>query len=234
MRSHRMRAIRRPIEFAGYIALTEPGSTSAWTISLTSTLTGGVDTVVRARDLVVVVVGASNSATASFTDGSGTWTRVANLYANNTGSTADACFAVFVKIMAATPDTSITVNISTAVFAQGLVYVLRNVNATTPEDVTATTATTTSNGTVPDPPAITPTTIGSAVVACVCGAGAGAVTALTSSDLANFISHGSGFAQVAVGVVFGWGSGAVDPAALGGGGASLRATASVTMAMRPA
>jgi hypothetical protein len=223
-----------PIAFVGSFSPTGPGSSASWTISYAGNLTGGLSTSPQGGDLVVVIVGASNSAARTFTAVTSGYTKVAELYANNTGSTADAIFAVFIKIMGSTPDTNFEVSFSANIFPEAIVYCLRNVDGTTPQDATATTATTVTNGTVPNPAAITPVTLGAAVVACAVASGTGTVTALTSSDLSNFATGGSGFARLGIGVIYDWSSGAVDPAAFGGGGANIRATAAVTLALRPA
>ncbi len=209
-------------------------SSTTITANYGGSLSGGSDSSPREGDYVFVAVCTSNSADLTFSASTAGYTKVADLYANNTGTTADCSMAVFYKRMGASPDSSVTITSSATAFLIATVYVVRGMNASTPMDATATTATTVTNGAVPDPPAITPATARAAVLAVGCAAGSGTMTDLTSSDLANFDSRNTGFAATGIGLIYGWASGAVNPAAFGGGGASLRATASVTMALRPA
>ncbi len=223
------------ISFVGSIYQDGSGASStAITANYGGSLSGGSDSSPREGDYVFVVVCASNSADLTFTASTSGYTKVADLYANNTGTTSDCNMAVFYKRMGASPDSSVTITSSTTAFMIATIYVVRGMNASTPMDTTSTTATTTSNGSVPNPPAITPVTVKAAVLAIGCAAGAGSMTDLTSSDLSNFYSRNTGFAATGMGLRDNWVSGAVDPAAFGGGGANTRATASVTMALRPA
>jgi hypothetical protein len=221
------------IEFVGsFTTLFTGNSVSTWTLSYGNNLTGGLASSPIQGDLVIVIIGSSNSPSITFTAQTSGYTKIANLYANANLTTADACFAVFAKIMNNPADTDFQVNFSSNCYPQGLVYCLRGVNPTVPQDVTPTTAISTSIGVPPDPPAITPTTIGSAIVACGVSAGTGNVSILSSSSLSNFVTAGEGFARLGIGTIYNWSSGSVDPAQFDGG-SNTRATASVTMALRP-
>lgn len=223
-----------PIEFVGvYNIPVGTGNVSSVTITFGGNLTGGLSSSPQEGDIVFVAVGGSAGSTRTFSNSSG-FTLLNNFYVNNTGSTADCCFAVFYKVMGSTPDTSINISVTTATNMIWQVYVLRNVDTSNPIDVTQTTATTATDGSVPNPPAITPVTPGSAVIAIGAGAGTGAMTGYTASDLIEFSSTAiSGFFRIGTGIKqLNWASGVVDPAAFSGGGSSTRATASVTIAVR--
>lgn len=208
-------------------------SATSWTFTYGGSLTGGLANTPQEGDIVFISAGTSASSNAAFLNSSG-FSTLTSLYANNTGSTADCTFTVFYKVMTSTPDTSIDITSTPAVFALFQAFVFRYVDTTTPLDVTATTTTTITNGSMPDPSSITPVTTGAAVVVMAGIAGAGSVSAITTTDLTSFSTDGTGFYEWACGIKqLGWTSGAVDPAVLTGGGSSTRATAAVTIALRP-
>lgn len=134
--------------------------------------------------------------------------------------------------MGATPDTSIT--ISGGGFKVIQAYSFRNVDNVTPLDVTPTSALSTGSDIDPNPPSITPTTSGAAVIVIAGVSGTGSLTALTASTAEDFKEGGSGFFRIGSGVFqYNWSSGSVDPPIYGGGGSSSRACAAVTIALRP-
>lgn len=164
------------------------GQTTDKTITLTS-LTGGLASQPSADDFVIVYFGTSSTADRNLVVSG--YTEVVELWANDD---SDTNLAVAYKFMTATPDTSITLTGGTLNIAEaGAVYisVWRNVNTTTPLDVTQTTATGT-NTVLADPPAITPVTLGSVIVSGAAGAHdkAGAQT-YSSSNLTGFLSVGA-------------------------------------------
>jgi hypothetical protein len=111
---------------------------------------------------------------------------------------------------------------------------LSGVNASPFKDVAVTTATGTNNAR-PNPPSITPVTLGAAVLAVGLGAGNNDVAALTSSDLVDFYSDGNNFTRFGAGLVKNWSAGAVDPVVWEGGTTtSTRSWASASIALRPA
>lgn len=210
------------------------GDTLDITISLTS-LTGGIASAPAANDFVVVYygTGASDARALSISG----YTQAALLYANDL---YDANLLVAYKRMGATPDTSLvltggTLNVAEAGAVSILVW--RNVNATTPMDVTPVTVTG-INSSLCNPSAITPITSGAYIVA---GGSAGysATTAyiFTSPDLTGFISSGGNDSyDVAVGAGYKqWTSGAFDPGAFSiTGNSTNNSWAAVTLALRPA
>ena len=189
-------------------------------------------------DLVVVVTGFGGTADGNPGVTTTGYTEVFDLYANDT---RDTNLSVNYKIMGATPDTQVTVNGSgnTANGAATVVHVWRGVDATTPMDVAATSATGIDVNT-PDSPAITPITAGAYVL--TVGGGSRnntAVTMTTPTGYANSvsiqgndstISFHAGIASKA------WsGSGAEDPAAWGTSSTfTSDSWAAGTLVLRPA
>jgi hypothetical protein len=222
---------KQKFRFVGSYAL-DLGQTTSSTITFQNNLTGGLSNTPATNDIVIVLVGSSTSnINTNYGTSSSGWTEEADLYANAT--TSDANLGLFYKVMGSTPDTSITITSSNNIFIQSLTYVIRGVNITTPIDVTSTTATATGNAN-PNPPSITPNTFFAGVLGIGVGAGSGSVAAFTSSDLDNFVSAGSGFARLGIGIDYSWTGGAVDLAAFGGGQTnSAISWAAVSMALRP-
>lgn len=224
------------ITFVGYATATGDGSSTP-VVSLTS-LTGGAGSAALENDVVVAYehhAGAFSAADNGISTSG--YTTVADLYEPGT-SFRRSGLEVGIKRMGATPDTQVTFsgngNSLHAMTAGVLVF--RGVHATTPQDVTATTATGTGT-TNPNPPAITPVTTGAVIVAM--GGGASSTTAgtLASSDLTglvataqgNTIASASGMGRKA------WTGGAFDPSAwTGGGDNSVNTWAAATLALRPA
>jgi len=137
------------------------GSTSSASISLTS-LTGGAASSPSTGDLVIVAHGFGGTADKAVSITTG-YTEVAELfssdsYANN--------FALAYKIMGGTPDTTVTVSgsqVTSEAYASA-VHVWRNVDQTTPMDVTYTSSQT-LNSLIVTPAAITPVTPGAIILA---------------------------------------------------------------------
>lgn len=206
---------KKPIELVGYTSLgvSAPANAAAFTIDLTS-LSGGSDTQPREGDLVVLLAGCSTYLDQTFTY-PGTWTKETELYSNGT---YDCNLAIGYKIMTSSPDTSVAVTLST--FGNNsracalLAYVLRNVNQSTPIDVTTTTSTGSGNT---NPPSITPSTAGSWILAC---GGQSEYRTNTFSSMPGLSSthevfqdwFGTSSILLGVGYVE-WTSGAVDPSA---------------------
>jgi hypothetical protein len=219
------------IKYVGGYTL-DVGNANPVTFTFDGNLSGGLSSSPQQGDIVFIAVGASGGSPVTWTNSSG-FTLLNNYYADNIGSNADTSFGIFYKIMGATPDTSITISGSGFKVIQA--YVLRNVDDTTPLDVTPTSALTTTNGSTANPPSITPTTSGAAVIAIAGVSGAGSLTPLTAPTAEDFEEGGSGFFRIGSGVfLYNWSSGAVDPPAYGGGGSNSRASAAVTIALRPA
>jgi hypothetical protein len=209
-------------------------STSNITVTLTG-LTGGSDTAPVEGDLVLVVRTWAGTADQSLTTSSTGWTELVETYFN---STYDINMAIYWKIMGATPDTSMVVNGqgSTNDATAIAVQVYRGVDTTTPFDVTYTSASSTSSG-IPNPPAITPVTENSIIVAAAGTAHNGGTDTFTASELSNFITVGSNStndATVGIGW-YPWETGSFNPAAwtFSQTDATTFTNSSVTMALRP-
>jgi hypothetical protein len=212
----------------------EASASTSYIVSLTD-LTGGIASAPTVGDLVVIasgwggISGGNPGATTGYTE-------VADLFADDT---RDTNFDVSYKFMGATPDTQVTIAKSNnSNWGSGCaIHVWRNVDPTTPLDVTSTTATGT-NGNQADGPAITPTTSGAVVLSLMMSIGGSTHTALTApATLTNVVSAAvSGPTQnCAVGIgSHAWTSGAFDPAAWTGGVTSTSDSwAAVTLALRP-
>lgn len=144
------------------------------------------------------------------------------------------------KIMEATPDASVVINNPGGTTWNAVtIHVFRNVDPTTPMDVAA--IATSGNGTgIPNPPAITPTTVGAAIVAAGgAGRNGGASVHTNPPGFSTGVNH---FRTIAVnatldastgtGVLFGWESGTVDPT-MGGTEGTDFGWVAATLALRP-
>ena len=211
------------------------GSTNNITVTLTS-LTGGLATQPAAGDFVIVYfgIGAPNNNKTPVISG---YTELVLLKQADTESIT---LLVAHKFMTGTPDTSITLINGTENTADaGAVYisVWRNVNTTTPFDVTQTTSQS-SNSVLANPPAITPVTTGAIIVAGGAGAHNRGVQTYSSSDLTGFLSAGgddSNNATIGGGYNV-WTSGSFDPAqfTFSSTDSTNFSRAAVTLALRPA
>lgn len=204
-------------------------------------LTGGIDTIPRAGDLVIISFSCSDNSNKTLTiqdaaSGGNDYTYAGggDLYQN--GSTYDSNFVVGYKRMGATPDAQ-------AFLAGGdgtggrawTVHVFRDVDPNSPLDVSA--VTTGGTGThLADPNSILPSTSGAWIY--VAGAGATATGAAFSAGyLSAFLTDSGADSQdsdVGAGYVT-WTSGSYDPAAFTGGGTDAAADSwnAVTLALRP-
>jgi hypothetical protein len=200
----------------------------------------GAQATLQQGDLVVVAAGISSASDITINTSSSGWTKLAELYSD--GTTEDANLAVFYKIMGSSPDTTFVIT-GTGDASSGTVgnaFAFRGVDATTPMDVTATTATGTGTS-VYDAPSITPSTAG----AWICVIGGGALTTATAysvpADLSSTTNHFRNVQraetwdmQVGFGIKTDWASGAFDPGVVSGGAVDASgAWAAVTLALRP-
>jgi hypothetical protein len=216
-------------------AKTASGFTSAASsVSLTD-LTGGIASAPAVGDLVAVYLGTGGSSnpTPAVTTG---YTTIADLYASDTYD--DNLFVAY-KILTAA-DTTVTLDGNTA-RASGswtaYISVWRNVDATYPFDVAPQTNTI-INTIYANPPAITPITTGSYIIAGGSGAHAESQRTYSSSNLTGFRSVGINASTTDSTIGGGyeaWVSGAFDPAAFtfSGGTSTSYSTASATLALRP-
>jgi hypothetical protein len=234
----RAASLKKTIDYVGGYAAGFVGSTSNITVTLTS-LTGGLASQPAAGDFVLVYFGvAANQDRNLVVSG---YTELTELYIASGFQSNNTNLAVAYKFMTGTPDTSITLTGGTFdVTYGGAVYisVWRKVNRTTPFDVTQTTATI-NNSVRPDPPAITPVTPGSVIIAG--GAGAhdrNASGTYGSSDLTAFrtaVGNDDKDATIGGGYKV-WTGGAFNPARFTFGSTDNTAfsSAAVTLALRPA
>ena len=146
------------IQYVGGVSANS--ASASYSLSLTS-LTGGIASSPASTDLVVVITGFTATADGNpgVTSPSSGVTEIQDLYVN--GTTADANLSVSYFFAGATTSVTVTGNTTAGATA---ILVFRGVNATTPIDLASTTATSTSTFD-PDPPAITPVTTGSAIIA---------------------------------------------------------------------
>lgn len=225
-----------PIAYVGGYAQTLIGTTSDVVVTFGGNLTGGVSNSASEGDLVIVYFG-TGSVVEQAISISG-YTQLTKLYVD--ASLYDTNLLVAYKFMGSTPDTSITLlggTFDTRDAGAVCIQVWRNVNLTTPFDVTTTTDTNSST-VLCDPPSITPVTSGSYIVSGGAGAHSRGIPVFTSSDLSGFISVGSNDTRdVAIGLGYKeWVSGSFDPSqfTFGGLDSTSNSNASVTIALRPA
>jgi len=210
------------------------GSTSNDVVSINGTLTGGTNTSPLEGDLVIVAIELCGTADKSYRISG--FTQLVDLYANDT---EDSNFQVGYKFMGATPDTSVTITGGSGSTADALavaVHVWRNVDPTTPLDVTATTSSQLNTG-IPNPPAITPVTAGAQIIVAAGTAHTGGVDTFGATYLSNFRTFGSNDdndATVGIGNIA-LTSGSYDPAAwtFSQTDSTAFSTNSVTFALRP-
>lgn len=213
------------------------GNSANYNVDLTN-LTGGIASSPATGDLVIVATGWVSTANGDPGVTTSGYTEVADLYANDT---RDANFSVNWKIMAGTPDTSVTCKGSSSASngAVCVVHVWRNTNTSKPLDATTTTATLNNSTNQVNSPSITPVTPGAIVIS----------TGLqTSTAVDDSITAPSGYGnQVDISVDPGnaatagisskaWsGSGAEDPAAwTNWANTTSDSWAAATLAIRPA
>lgn len=203
------------------------------TMSLTD-LTGGLDAAPLDGDMVIVMAALADGIDYAMSIGTGYTLVGSELKGNGPG----ANLRVARKVMSGSPDTSVTIDFGvpgTACIAAARVY--RSFDAASPLDVSATTAVgagAVGSSEATNPPAISPVTRGSIVLAVGAGGASGSYTDFTSSDLSNFLSASHASANTTLlgfGDVVWGGGGAVDPAAFGGGW-SVGGWAALTMAIR--
>ena len=212
------------------------GTTSNITFSLTS-LTGGLASAPAEGDLVIVCFATNPDDTGQISYRISGYTELANLYAIDTDR---AQLQVGYKIMTSSPDTSVTITGGTADIDQAgaiAVHVWRNVDSSTPFDVTSTTVQET-NTVLADPPSITPITSGAVIVAAGAGGHLEGLDTYSSSDLSNFLtSGGNDTHDVTIGLgSSSWTSGPFDPAqfTFSDTDSTAYAACAITMALRPA
>lgn len=215
------------------------GTSNGYSVSLNGTLTGGIASSPAAGDIVVVSSGFGNtasSAPAVSGNVSGAYTSLFTpIHQNDTWDTEFGCFY---KIMGASVDTSLTITRTTNTAYGGgtAVQVWRGVDQTTPIDVTTTAGG--GNASAPNPPSITPTTVGALIMAAGCGTQGASGSAFTVPAGLGYVSILADGSTSDVGVYLRtsieWASGAYDPStATGGATSSSCSWAAATIALRP-
>jgi hypothetical protein len=208
-------------------------------IALNSGLTGGIAAAVSDGDLVVAAyaTGSTANRTLSITDGSTAYTLIGSeLYSDDT---YDTNLRVAYKFVSGDTFTRFGTQGSLEDGGATAVYVFRGVNASSPLDVAAVTATA-ANSILANPPAITPVTAGAWVLGVGAGAYTGTPQTFSSSDLSGFSSiHGrSTYTDCVLGIGYkdDWASGEFDPAAFtfSDSNSSANSWAALTIALRPA
>ena len=196
------------LAFVGSRTFTDAGSTTTFTVPLT-TLTGGIASAPRTGDLVVAYIGGSSSNSDAVPLPSG-WTELARVQGFDF---RDSDLYVIYKTMGATPDTGFSIpgglassvnSISVAIFVYG------GASTAAPVFTTANG----SNTALCDPPAITPTVSGSVIISGGMAAHTVGDNTFSSSDFDAFISAGANRSRgstIGVGR-FAWTSGAFNPA----------------------
>jgi hypothetical protein len=200
-------------------------------------LTGGVAATPAANDIVIVAyaIGANSSLNPQMSI-SGYTNAFSQIFVTDTQSTE---FSVSYKIMTTTPDTSFTRSQTGNTQHGGAiaVHVWRNINLTTPLDVTPTTNTR-QNTVLVDPPAITPATANTVIIVAGGGAHLTGSNYNTPTYLNNFLAtvgNDTVDASVGMGSNSSWTSGSYNPAAwtFGGTDSTNYSCASATIALRP-
>lgn len=212
------------------------GSAAGGTFSITS-LTGGIGTAPIEGDVIIIAyaIGSTSDVNVSVSIDQGTVTELVDLYTNDT---VDANLGVYYSVAGATPPTTVTPgSTGSTAFAGALaVHVWRNIDTTTPIDVTTTTATAISSA-LANPPAITTSTENAVVLAIGASGNDNATTPFTQGgDLSNFISIGGSDtedATVGMGSIATTSTATVDPAAFSIATSTAYSWAAATVALRP-
>jgi hypothetical protein len=227
-----------------YVGGTTGGGTGAsYTVSLNGTLTGGSDSSPSQGDIVLVAAGHGATASSAPTcsgNTMGAYTGVHNaLYSNDTW---DTNFRTFYMIQGATPDITLTIarTNNTTYGGATAVHVWRNVDQSTPIDITPTTnSANNQSASRPDAPVSnTPTMAGAIIIAAGTGMQTTAGSAftipanMTNGQSAFFDGSTSDAGTFIASAV--WTSGTFNPDAVTGGTTSTSGShASTTFALRP-
>jgi len=207
------------------------------TVSLTS-LTGGIGTAAIAGDVVIIFTANTTTSTREYynhatTNNPVTYTSLVNI---NSNDTYPSFLRVGHRTMPSTPDTVVRASIGTITTESmvGIVSVWRNMGGI---DVTTTTATG-INSRIANPPAITPTTTGSIIIAAGAGGLSGTGYFASASGLTNFKQQARNSTydiSLGAGNYEDWISGAYDPAAftLSGTDNTSNSWCACTIAIKP-
>jgi hypothetical protein len=235
------------ISFVGSMA--PVGANNGGNVTLTFTGASGLLDAAGAQaslqqgDVVVVAYASSGTADAAMSTSSSLWNEIHEGYAN--GSSNDTNLALYYKVMGAVPDTSFVAvgptgnnngTIATAFAFRGVDAAVLDIAFVAGSHFATGTGTT-----LPNAPAITPSTAGAWIV--VAGAGAAAAGATyANSDLSSTTNHfrtlnhaESIDIAIGMGIKTNWASGAFDPAAWTGGATNAGDSwAAIVVALKPA
>lgn len=229
-----------PLEFVGFSTVST--GTGA-TISLPTTgLTGGTDTEARVGDLLIAITGWNNTTNGNpeVTDGTFTWTEVADLYSNDSH---DANLSVAWANATTTPPANVTATgVNAAARSNvGVLLVFRHHNSATPMDATPTTATGIDASTA-DAPSIDSVTAKATIIAIGLNAFTDAGSDHINAAPATYTMKGNpvntdgttGEASIGAAILEDQAAGTHNPAAFGVNGTATSASwAAVTIAVRP-
>lgn len=192
-----------------------------------TTLVGGSRSAPVENDIVFISM-YNTGANAAFSTVSAGWTEITELFHNSASGSGN--FAVYYKVMGATPDTSMTVDFSPNAATWGYAYVLANSSG-----LDNTTTSWSGISTTVNPPANTVATAGSTalVIATIQSTTAQDFTAFTTTELLNFVSYATAGHGQALGIIPELPAGGIDPIVLGGGASSSNASgAAVTIIVK--
>ena len=234
MLSHRLR--RAAGAFGGGIELVGmSGQSTSSNIEPTiplNALTGGLDTEPSEGDIVIVGITHNYFSNRTFTSVTAGFTKAADLFAVDSYRTN---FAVFYKVMGATPDLSFVPNVGQSVNTNAVVIVLRGVDPVTPLDVSVQ-SNERSNGGVPLVPEITSVNDGCMIVA-LCAASAqvfGLVNFTAPSEMIDIRNQGNSSNRAGVCRFSQLSAGTFTSRSFGGGGTSTtNSNACAVLALRP-
>jgi hypothetical protein len=226
------------IDYVGGQTVQVDGTTN--TGNITFNLTGGLNTTPQADDLVVIAygvgTGTTRNPTLNITTG---YTAAFTQVFQSDATTTSTKFGVWYKRMGATPDTQFTRTGTGNTNDDGviIVQVWRNVDATTPLDVTPVTSQSADTA-IPNPPAITPVTTNSIILVAAASGHTDGTDTYTATYLSNFRTVGNNgtFDSTAGMGSVAWTSGAYDPAAwtFSGTNSTNFSYVAATIALRPA
>ena len=204
-------------------------------ISLTS-LTGGIGTAPQAGDIVIVAVAIGSTSDLTFSVSTNGYTSIAELYVSDT---YDTNLEVSYKVMGSTPDTSVSISITSGVAADAVavaVHVWRGIDNVNPLDATPTTVTAT-NTIRPNPPAITTVTDNAEII--IVGASSEATAQTLSApagygDIIQATSASTNDVAIAIASASATTAGAYDPGTFStASNPSTASAAAFTIALRP-
>jgi hypothetical protein len=219
-------------QFVGAYTESGAGTTSDINIPLNN-LSGGLDTVPSIGDIIVIYWTIGSDATPSFNVVD--YTLVDDLVARDSYDTH-----LFVAYKFYAGETTITITSGSQSTANGwtmCLHVWRNIDETTPFDVTPTESVAISTA-IPNPPSIRPVTTGSIILVGASSCHSRSTQTFSAPYLSGFVTSGSSDSEDTTGGLgyVNWTGGTYYPPAFGfsGGDSSLYSAVAITSALRPA